>query len=109
MAGLVHKTGGEIKTAFSQFQRSKMPPLRILDEESAVAQEARAVYKIETIEPDTRYGARRWGELHNDSDVRIIAEKDYMRHRDGLKTVIRYVMYIKEVDLDALADELMPD
>lgn len=105
------RTGEAIKALVSRIQHVKPPSLRFLDgEDSGLTRKKITItYEIETISPDTQSGAERWKELHNDPQIKIMAEKDYMNQRDGLKTVIRYAVHTEELpeDPDELAEDLL--
>lgn len=109
MSAQPKKVGEEIRSLMGSLQRSKAAPLRLFksDEDAATGRKVRVVYRIVTLEPDTRAGTELWEKLHNDDNITIITEKDYMSHRDGLKTVIRYAETVEEHDPDELAEELM--
>jgi len=92
------KTGAEIKSLISRLQPARKTQLRVFrdDDDAAPGSTVKVIHKITTIQPDTRTGAKTWEELHNDPNIVINAEKDYMSHKDGLKTVIRYTIYKRE-------------
>jgi hypothetical protein len=106
---LKQKTGVEIQAAMDRLQLAKTPIFQFIRTAAQPGKKTKVVYEIETIEPDTRRGALRWKELHNNPSVRVIAEKDYMSHRDGLKTVIRYAITTEEPDPEDLIEDLMPE
>lgn len=106
-----HKvTGAEMKERMSLFQRAKAPPLKLFrGNNSDVAEAKKVVYEIETIKPSTEAGRRRWQYLHNTPCIKVIAEKDYMSHKDGLTTVIRFMRFVEEETSEDLVDDLLPE
>lgn len=110
MSAQPRKVGAEIRDLLQSLQRAKATPLTLfqVEDEGLSGVKTQTVYKIVTLAPDTKFGADLWKELHNDPNISIIAEKDYMSHRDGLKTVVRYAEIVRAYDPDVLVDELMP-
>ena len=103
------KTGAEIKDMFVTLQKTKAPPLKILSGDEALENEKKAVYEIDAIQPTTKTGKKRWQYLHNTPCIKVLSEKDYMSHKDGLTTVIRFVRFIEEETSEELLDDLLPE
>jgi len=104
------KTGAEIAKKLAPLQRAKVPPLKLFSGNDDETDDARKVsYEIDTIRPGTTDGKKRWNFLHNSSSIKVIAEKDYMSHRDGLTTVIRFMRFVDDETEDELMEDLLPE
>jgi len=113
MSAQPRKTGEEIKSLITRIQPARQTQLKMFRggrDQDGPGHRTKITHKILTIQPDTVEGARKWAELHNREDVVVNCEKDYMSHRDGLKTVIRYAIYTTEEiaeDPETLAEDLL--
>lgn len=106
-----HKqTGAEIASKLAPLQRAKSPPLALFTGNDDETGEARKIsYEIDTIRPGTPEGKKRWNFLHNSPSIKVVAEKDYMSHRDGLTTVIRFMRFVDDETKDELMEDLLPE